>query len=184
MKKRKSKIIWKIILNVIMLLSLTGCETSCTDQTQEALIAQNNSQVTVEVMVISMDNFTVGPLLIPPNNEEKMELKGFAYTVQVRPIDEWLTYAHAKREELKHAYINAGANNEDVSQILADLADINQKIKSYQTAATTKSCQGMAFPVPDIGLKEIPVRGTVPVVDGEVVHSIRITCVNPPPAGQ
>jgi len=180
MKKRKWKIVWKIILNVIMLLSLTGCETSCTDQAQEALIVQNNSQVTVEVTAISMDNFTVGPRLVPPNNDDKLELKGVAYTVQVRPIDDWLNYAHAKREQLKRDYINTGVDGGDVNQILADLADINQKIKSYQAAATTKSCQGIAFPAPETGLDIIPVRGTVRVADGEIAHSIRITCANPP----
>jgi hypothetical protein len=180
MKKRKWKLIWKIILNVIMLLSLTSCETSCTDQEQEALIVKNNSQVTVEVTAISMGNFTVGPQLVPSNQEEKLELRGFTYTVQVRAIDDWLTFAHAKRDQLKNAYVRNGLESDQVNQILADLAAINQKIKAYQAASGMKSCQGVAFPAPVTGLNVIPVRGTVRIEDGSVLHTVRIICVDPP----
>jgi len=170
----------EIIFDIILLLSLTSCENSCTDQEQEALIVKNNSQVTVEVTAISMGNFTVGPTLVSSNQEEKMELKGLTYTVQVRAVDDWLTFAHAKRDELKNAYVRKGPESDEVNQILADLAAINQKIKDYQAASGTKSCQGLAFPVPEVNLKVIPVRGTVRVEDGSVPHTVRITCVDPP----
>jgi hypothetical protein len=161
--KRKLRIIFELI---IIGLLLSGCADGCGGDIQKVTVI-NNSQWAVKAQIFSENNQSEGWTVISPMNEGNFEVTGGMYTAKVQIINDWLTSALAERERLKNALLEQTPDSEGANEILAALARLSTKIKSYEQTSTPKRCQGIVtFEY-----------GRVRVVDGESANSIKITCV-------
>jgi hypothetical protein len=144
--KEKSKRILKMIINIILLLSLTGCESCNRDEGGQVTI-NNNSSKSIKASVLIQSNPNREGIMIAPGGSQRYSAYT-DYTVRVQVMDNWISWAKGRREKLISQY-NANLSNstkklsqQEMSEIKKEVEEITQKIDTYVPSSQVKTCYG------------------------------------------
>jgi hypothetical protein len=191
-RKTSMKKLWRMIVNILLLLSLTACEDGCVPKQALLVAVRNRSAIAVKVTIsgnVSEETYEV----ISPGDSRTFEISDVVYSARVQPMDDWLEVAQAKRSQLQAilyklnkppspddpdyqpTVIAPGVTSwtsdpEAIEKVMAELHDLQSKITAYQSQSQVKTCQGFVT---------LDVAGVVNIRDGEVPRTIGIACVSP-----
>jgi hypothetical protein len=179
---------WRMIVNILLLLSLTACHDGCVPKQALLVSVRNRSAIAVNVTIsgnVSEESYEV----ISPGDSRTFEISDVVYSARVQPMDDWLEVAQAKRRQLQviltkisnppltedPLYQPTGVTSwtsdpEAIEKVMAELRDLQSKITAYQSQSQVKTCQGFVT---------LDVAGVVNIRDGEVPRTIGIACVSP-----
>jgi hypothetical protein len=164
------KKILKMIFNIILLLSLTGC-ASCSMEEAFTIHIQNSSSKSVTVTFIASGN-NQAPKVMAPGSFESFQTNSRSYGISVRINDNWLAWAKGRRAkliELLNANFrdaNKKLTQQEVNEFKTEVDDITRKIDTYVPSSEKKGCSGM-------------VKGDsagVGIYDGETSGTINVSC--------
>jgi len=175
------------ILLVFMFLCLAGCTADCGENVISVMVV-NHAQVAISVQVYPAGLGVSGTHTVMPGDGKSIQLTDMEYTVAVKSLGDWLTWARDHQAKLEQA-ISGIENNRDnqviepggspnltetakarIDKLLTALTEIKAKIKAYQNKSGIKRCQGNVGKLND---------GHVIVTDGDVPQTINITCTIP-----
>jgi hypothetical protein len=191
-RKTSMKKLWRMIVNILLLLSLTACEDGCVPKQALLVAVRNRSAIAVKVTVsgnVSEETYEV----ISPGDSRTFEISDVVYSARVQPMDDWLEVAQAKRSQLQAILYKLNkppspddpdyqpkviapgvtswtSDPEAIEKVMAELHDLQSKITAYQSQSQVKTCQGFVT---------LDVAGVVNIRDGEVPRTIGIACVSP-----
>ena len=165
----------RIIINIILLLTLTGCE-GCTSEINQRVTAHNRSSnsVIVSVQGTSSQNEAESMVLAPGASGLFKVDNDFMFLASAEPVDDWLRFAEARRQVLVQDLIpmvkdNAVVDYDKLQAFESELKQLKNKIDAYKSTSRVKRCRG----VMSINIAE----SIVLIVDGEVSNTIIVACV-------
>lgn len=162
-----------IILDIFMLLLLAGCEGGCTENTSLVQVS-NLSHVAVKAEIVNSANDSLGYQVIAPG--ETVEIHAmedeFVFTAVVQPLDDWLSYATAKRDALVDAFTRQAPDSAQANTLKTELQELRDKIQHYQQAPK-KMCQGEILPFDSFKASQVI------VTDSKSDNSITVACYTP-----
>ena len=168
------KRVLRTICLMILLFSLTGCESGCTDPYIVNVEFHNYSQSAIDASVMFKSS-GAQHVFIPAGGHYTFQIEDWEYSAGASPAKAWLDYALAKQSELENSMARVSIDSQEYKTLFAELQDIKAKIKHFNAEYETshKYCQGVANPG-----GSIPAAGTssVTVNDGSESGSIVITC--------
>ena len=137
------------VLLVIAVLFQLAAGRHCGDETEDiyySVWTTNNSSVTVKAVAYFNDSSRSA--VISPGSKANISLDDAkSFTLVVKPMEDWLSYATRKSDRLVAELATAKESNkpDDIASITAQLSDIQAKISSYSEGENKKSCQGTSI---------------------------------------
>jgi hypothetical protein len=190
------KKIIRMILNTIMLLSLTGC-VGCEEFPPYTLHIHNLSSMTVKVAVEgavgkgggAFDNY----LTLAPDDSGEFILDNefnWVYLAKAQPVDDWLKFVEERRQRIlriidffekqtvteSQPLPNDLEGGKSLQDLRTELNGITAEINSSQGKTKEKECRGFVY----TGEGKDSTKSYDPYVvitDGESAHTIIIACL-------
>ena len=175
------------ILLVFMFLCLAGCTADCGEEIISVMVV-NRAQVAVSVQVYPAGLGVGGTHTVMPGDGKSITLTDTEYTVAVKSLGDWLTWAKDHQAKLEAAVSGIGNNEANqvtdpngythltesakamMDKLLTALTEIKAKIKAYKNQSGIKRCQGNVGKLND---------GHVIVTDGDAPQTVHVTCTVP-----
>jgi hypothetical protein len=186
MKRRMIiKKLWRIFSNLIMLLSLAACDSSCDMNPGRAIIQVfNRSSMTVRVSVEGNQGQDEQRFIVlAPDDAAKYVLEDeLFYMASGEPVDNWLAVAEGKRQDLLAILsMNPTANGvvykgKGVNELRTELSQLTEEIRIHKGTNRIKRCRGVTG-VWQGGENAVDIRSIVVITDGELVDTIIVACL-------
>ena len=80
--------------------------------------------------------------LVSPSETVNGDVPDGAYAVTVVPDADWVEYAQSLRERLEERLVAPSLTSADVNEVVARLAEIAARLRSFEREAGSASCRG------------------------------------------
>lgn len=160
---------FSLLLGAVLLLLLRaeGCLGEPSPENTPVTVV-NQSSVSVKCLIYSDDETPV--FMLSPGETTSLTLSPSktGYTFVAKPMEDWLSFARAKRDSLvaKLATAKESGNAEDIASIIQELQIVKDRIARLEENGGKSSCNG-----PVVGLSQY-----IKIIDGLRDYSISAIC--------
>ena len=167
-KSHKRNFVFIICTFLFVTLQADGCFGGSPLPDKTTVKINNNSSVAVKGVILCGDFSSNFMLNSGSNTETVVSCTNGSFSLIVRPVEDWLSFAKGKRDVLisKLADAKATGNAADIAAITNELEAIQTKISSLEEHGGKASCTGTA--IGDTQIAEIS--------DGLYTYTLAVLC--------